>query len=136
MEIWINDYQLAKEGREGVSGLVLRPRRNNQERQGIDRAHVEMVGRQNLKHVLTFAVTRGHDTPQEAELFCLDHAYDVPPVGIVHFVVGSGEAQEDRWLLNAAITVSESATIGVSSRHTYTIEGGELTDEDPDPPEE
>lgn len=132
MQIWIGTYQLAQEGRGGVSSFTSRPRRNIEIKEGVRRSTIRAVPRDNLKRLYSFSVSRQHESPGDAEVFVLDHESQVPASGVLRLVARNTDGQEtERFIEAAVIEVCDSSYIGSSTIHSYSIIGGEMSNTNP-----
>lgn len=128
MKITIDQFVLAEmSGPVGVRDFKIVSTRQVEAARFLRAAAGAFFDRKNQVTTVTFAVTRLHASVRDAEVFLLGHESEVPAVGLVTFTARAADGQEvSRYLDAALVEVAESAYVGLSTRHLYTIKGGLL----------
>ena len=129
MKVTITDennrrVEIASGNEESPSNLAIEETREKQVATGLRWKRRKVFDRGNKGTRVSFQVHRVHETLGAAERFILTHQTDVPNQGLVEFkLVDDSSLYLDASMIEA-ITVSH---VGVSTSHTYTIEGGEIS---------
>ncbi|PTY03092.1 hypothetical protein DB346_07515 [Verrucomicrobia bacterium LW23] len=82
--------------------------------------------RGNRQTALSFTVVRRHASLRDAEHFLLTHERDLPRSGLVTLTARSPGGAEVSVYLPAASVTPQSRYAGLTTRHSYTIQGGAL----------
>jgi hypothetical protein len=134
VKVTIDNFLLAGDGRDSVSGFRIENSRQVQSVSGIRRETVQLFQRANRQTTITFRVHRLFTTIQEAEQFLLEHMDAVPKQGLVAIQTGTwGDMRKFRYYRAAAVTVTSAEYIGVTTIHSYTILCAELKEKAVDP---
>jgi hypothetical protein len=81
---------------------------------------------------VSFVVRREHDTVEDAELFILEHATELPGSGLVMFeAAGATGAASRRYLWASKVTAHDASYKGRTTIHSYVILGGRIRKEKP-----
>lgn len=105
-----------------ASNLSLRASRSAQVTSRIRAASADVYDRGNLIYTLSFDVSRIHATLAAAELYLIDHPAAVPPSGTLTLTTAANTRTFDAVLLDIS-----SSHVGLTTRHTYTLNGKRLT---------
>jgi hypothetical protein len=127
MKITINGFVLADSGADTVSGLRLRWSRNVQVGSFIRAGAVALFDRGNQQAVLTFGVTRLHDTVEAAEEFLFRHPAEIPPQGDVKILCKSrpnAPSWKEAVMPSAVVSSGECWFSGRTTFWSYSIVAG------------
>ena len=111
--------------RSQASQVRVNGRRVVQENGRLRAAAMQHFDRGNLKHTITFEVSRIHPSLIAAEAFILDHPSQMPGSGTVTFIAqGPNNTLITRVLPQAVIPTVQCLYTGITTTHSYTIHGG------------
>lgn len=130
MQISIAGFDLAKGGREGPQGLRINGQRVVQSVEFLRGDATQQIARGNRTTSISFTVTRGHNTIQDAERFCLEHELDVPDSGLITLVAGTGGTVVSRYL-TGCVSAIECVHEGTMTVTSYQLVGGKMLKQKP-----
>jgi hypothetical protein len=131
MLISIGTYALCdgtRGGGVGTTRLRFRVDRAIQVQALFRAGQVSTFDRGNRKTTATFEITRTFRSQDEADVFVLEHEETVPSAGLVTFTAFRSNGQKVvRYLAGGKVERHELVEqIGVTTRHQYSIVGGEV----------
>jgi hypothetical protein len=117
-----------REGGVGTTRLRFRVRRKIQVQELFRADQVSTFDRGNRETTATFEITRTFPTQEEADVYVLEHEDTIPSSGLVAFTAFQPNGQKVvRFLAGGKVQNHELIEqIGVTTRHQYTIVGGEV----------
>jgi len=131
MKVFLNGNYLAGDPADPMktqaSGLRVNGDRVVQESPRVEATGMKVRGKKNLKHTITFNVTRTHASQEAAELFILDHPEAMPDSGTWTFETNGVATRE----IIAALKSVVCTQTGITTRHAYTLIGGLITTPSP-----
>ena len=122
--------EIAGEGRDGVSEVVINGKRSTQVLQYLRGAYAKPVNRGNLHHTISFSVSREHSSNAAALKYNLLHTASMPEAGLVKFQLTDDALVEKRYLKDAQLLVTSAKVLGVRSIINYQIQGGKILPEE------
>lgn len=132
MKVYLGATTLAGGNREAASGFSVEEIRQVQTIDYVRGTYGGAVSRGNIRHVVRFSVSRVHADLETAMEFVLDHPESIPETGLLHIETNTGTG--DRWIADAVLAeIRLDQFIGVHTRHTYTLIGGQVLTTDPTP---
>lgn len=130
MKITLNNTVLAGGGSEGASGFTIRQVRAIQTVDLVRSPYGKQFPRGNIRHEVSFRVTRIHDSLRTALQFAAEHAQNVPTSGVLSWALADGGIR--RWAKDAVpIAVDLVAQVGLTTVWSYTLVIGEILTKDP-----
>ncbi|HEX4083985.1 MAG TPA: hypothetical protein VHY22_03665 [Chthoniobacteraceae bacterium] len=117
-----------REGGVGTTRLRFRVNRKIQVQELFRADQVETFDRGNRQTIAKFEITRTFPTQEEADVYVLEHEETIPSSGLVAFTAIQPNGQKVlRYLAGGKVESHElMEQIGVTTRHQYTIVGGEI----------
>ncbi len=124
---------LAAGGTEGPSGLSIVPERAVQMVDLVRSAFGAQYARGNVRHQISFGVTRLHSSVEESLLFFLDHAQSLPATGTLALLASDrSSSSAGRWFRDAVLVRAEPVRlVGQTTIWSYSFAAGEVLKRDP-----
>ena len=135
MFIAVNNYVLADginfHVLTGPSGLQINGVDITQQASLLRATSMRFINRGNRMTNISFSVKRKHNSLLEAERFMLEHERDLPRLGVLTLTTRGTGGYEVSLYMAEAIVIPQSVYAGITTQHTYQIQGGELVSSRP-----
>lgn len=131
MKVTLDNAVLAAGGQEGPANFRLSTAWSVQFVELVRSRFSDQFTRENIRHEITFNVTRLHESIQAAMKFILDHAETLPASGVLSFLTtGSGASR--RWINRATLLRADCIQqVGMTTIWSYQLAGGQILKTDP-----
>ncbi|HSI83908.1 MAG: hypothetical protein ACAI35_04370 [Candidatus Methylacidiphilales bacterium] len=136
MVIKVNNFTLADgvnmQLLTGPSGLQINGVDMSQQVPTLRASSMRFLNRGNRLTTVSFTVMRKHADLLAAERWMLEHERDLPRDGVITLTAKHPtNGYEISLFMAEAMVMPQSTYLGISTRHSYTITGGELVSTKP-----
>ena len=126
------NFWLSEEGELSPDSLHVNGERVIQIADLLREDSANFFNRKNAKTIITFSVTREHDSVRLAEAYLLQHEAEIPDSGIVEFISYDELGGEDSFYFPTGfLKTTDAAYNGCTTFHSYTLIGGRITTDKP-----
>lgn len=133
MKIRFGTVWISEGGRESPAGFRVVPARAIQQIDYVRAQFGTQFARGNLRHEISFTITRLHADLRAAALYAMDHGQSLPTTETLEiYSDGSGGVSGRRWYRDAVLARAELVQlVGITTIWAYAFLAGEALTRDP-----